>query len=106
MGMPYLKKSLIEEKIFMGRKALQNSVRSVCTMVDFMHKISFELANQHSLHIQNSMGVQAPSAQIKGLWLGASCMRPEEHKLEIFFGPVITDDWIGKFLSAVLWFAL
>ena len=71
-----------------------------------MHKISFELANQHSLDIQNSLGIQGPSAQIKGLWLGSRCMRPEEHKSEMLFGPVITDDLIGRFLSAALQFAL
>lgn len=71
-----------------------------------MHKISFELANQHSLDIQNRLGVQVPSAQIKCLWLGSRCMRPEEHKSEILFGLIITDDLIGRFLFAALWFAL
>lgn len=52
-------------------------------MVDF----AFDLANPDSLDVQKSMGIQALSAQIKGLWSGSRCMRPEEQELGIFVWP-------------------
>lgn len=46
---------------------LCSSVNRVCTTVHSRHKISFELTNQGRLDTQNSLGIQVPAVQIKGL---------------------------------------